>query len=238
MSESENIPYGYCHCGCGRKTSIATQNDTRHGYVKGEPKKFVKSHSIRTPRTHCARTPRVARCDACGAEFEPRTTASRFCSTDCAHRRSGADHPGWKGGLLRRDDRLVRYVGRDHPMADAKGYAYEHRLVMAEHLGRNLASDELVHHVNEDPMDNRIENLELMTWAEHSAHHRKNNGFAAEPPRGERHSMSKLTETQVREIRARATGNRGEGRIFAEQYGVSRSTISAILKGRLWKHLT
>ena len=54
-----------------------------------------------------------------------------------------------------------------HPMATKIGYVMEHRLIMAEHLGQMLEPIEVVHHINRNKSDNRIENLLLMQKAEH-----------------------------------------------------------------------
>ncbi len=44
---TQEIPYGYCHCGCGEKTAIARQNETASGLVKGQPLRFVNGHNSR-----------------------------------------------------------------------------------------------------------------------------------------------------------------------------------------------
>lgn len=41
-----NIPVGYCQCGCGRQTAIATRTTTRAGHVKGQPYRFCAGHKI------------------------------------------------------------------------------------------------------------------------------------------------------------------------------------------------
>lgn len=51
----------------------------------------------------------------------------------------------------------------------------QHRLIMEKHLQRKLKHKDIVHHINGDGLDNRIENLIIMNRSEHASHHYKNN---------------------------------------------------------------
>lgn len=63
------------------------------------------------------------------------------------------------------------HLPKGHPfrgMADKLGRIREHRLIVAEHLGRALASWEVVHHKNRNKQDNRVKNLELVSTKSHA----------------------------------------------------------------------
>ena len=47
MSAKNDIPYGYCHCGCGEKTAIAVCSNKSRGHVRGEPLRFCHGHNSR-----------------------------------------------------------------------------------------------------------------------------------------------------------------------------------------------
>ena len=107
----------------------------------------------------CGKSHLVAPCKIAHGE-------GRFCSRSCANRnRKGAAASNWRGGGGSLDYHGYIRIFRD-------GHALrEHRRVMEEHLGRPLLRDEVVHHINGEKTDNRIENLVLMSRAEHSRFH-------------------------------------------------------------------
>ena len=84
---------------------------------------------------------------------------------------SGENNYHWSGGRKKHSGGYILVYAPDHPYRDRNGFVLEHRLVMERHVGRILSDDEIVHHKNEDKSDNRLENLQIMTRAEHLRHH-------------------------------------------------------------------
>lgn len=85
----------------------------------------------------------------------------------------GKNHWNWKGGKQIDSNGYVLILDRGHPNVLRCGYVAEHIKVMTEHLGRPLVGDEIVHHVNGNKQDNRLEKLELRHRYEHLEYHRK-----------------------------------------------------------------
>lgn len=85
--------------------------------------------------------------------------------TQSGRHRSRSAHHNWKGGRRITKDGYISVM----PTAEeavlcppgVNGYVLEHRLVMAKVLGRPLTDAETVHHIDGDPKNNDISNLQL-----------------------------------------------------------------------------
>ncbi len=103
---------------------------------------------------------------------KPLSLRCRSCE---ARRRIGVFNNCWRGGKFTNGMGYIEiYVKPDNPFFSmsrgrngVSGYIPEHRLVMAQQLGRCLTTEENVHHKNGIRTDNRSENLQLVTLGAH-----------------------------------------------------------------------
>lgn len=111
-------------------------------------------------------------CIVCGAVFSIKKSHANkreTCSRDCKHKKHGdkirgEKHFRWKGAKKKKPNSFIYKF---------RGGKYEHRYIMEQCIGRKLTSDEVVHHINGDPLDNRLDNLQVMSRAEHTKLHYK-----------------------------------------------------------------
>ena len=104
-------------------------------------------------------------CRICKKEFLPKRQKEGgiYCSVGCRS-------VSLKKDRIERTGYWYKSVP-NHPNAGKLGYVAEHRLIMEHYLGRILDKEEAVHHINGNKKDNRIENLQIMSKAEHSSLH-------------------------------------------------------------------
>ena len=92
--------------------------------------------------------------------------------TETNHRMGSGKRGKSKGRVAHSAGYMTIYAPYHPAVTKPKPYVLEHRLVMEKHIGRYLRSDEVVHHINGNRADNRIENLKLFTnHAAHMKHH-------------------------------------------------------------------
>lgn len=96
----------------------------------------------------------------------------------------GPLNASFKGNLLIKSDDYIYEYCPEHPKANRDGRVRQHRLIVERnydkfdpnyfiHIGDlHILKDEyIVHHINKDKFDNRIENLQILTNKEHSKLH-------------------------------------------------------------------
>lgn len=120
-------------------------------------------------------------CFICGKQFNTTVTeinrgGGLTCSRECYFKRfkmivkKGKESPYYKEKI--KANGYLKIHAPNHKRADNKGLVFEHIIKIEEHIGRNLLENEVVHHLDENKTNNKIENLLLMYGSEHiKLHH-------------------------------------------------------------------
>jgi len=108
-----------------------------------------------------------------------------------------------------------------------------HRLVSQTHIP-NQFNLPMVNHKNGIKTDNRVENLEWCS-AQHNTDHARKTGLIKDV--GEDNPMAKLTEQQVREIRAKYVPRKYPTRKLSKEYNISQSVVMDVIHRRIWTHI-
>lgn len=120
-------------------------------------------------------------CKTCGKTFYRHKSQAEsrqpFCSQKCYNVYQRTIKPVW----VRNGRKFIRVNGK---------IMFEHRHIMEQYIDRTLKKNEVVHHINGDPMDNRIENLQLMKRSEHTSLHNMGKSRKGQMPMEARKRLS------------------------------------------------
>lgn len=152
-------------------------------------------------------------CKVCSLRFEikvSRKNTAKYCSKICMNKSMFGHRPyNTSGGRLTHKG-YVYILTNGHPNGGRDGYVAEHRLVMETHLGRYLTKKEVVHHLNHNRSDNRIENLKLE--ASQSDHFKEHLSEIMTINKSRPHPWTGRKHTEATKAKLRATKNTPEFR--------------------------
>jgi hypothetical protein len=158
---------------------------------------YYNNKEVRTPsRTKLF----INICHVCQKQFETYRKTKKTCSMDCKRQIAKPAIKGENRNCAKcnkifwarpSDDRrgsIRKYCSRQcsRKYSDRPAGAYIsydgywcispdkklHRDIYEKHFKIKLKSDDIIHHINEDKLDNRIENLQKMTRTEHNKLHK------------------------------------------------------------------
>lgn len=115
--------------------------------------------------------------------------------------------------------------------------AYAHRFSYVLHFGE-IPEGLIVCHRCDNPPCVNPRHLFLGTYKDNTQDCiRKGRDSHHNPPKGERQHLAKLTEANVREIRAEYAAGISIKELTAK-YGLVKSSMTSVVKRQTWKHVT
>jgi len=244
---TNEIPYGYCHCGCGQKTRIAPYSRKECGWIIGQPIKFIRGHNV--PKNSIATEPKYCEC-GCG-QITPiskntdvkrgivKGQHTRFC---IGHRLiSTPEKMFWKNVTKGDPNECWEWQG----YINDSGYGQfrcgngallrAHRISYEIHKGA-IPDGLIILHKCDNPRCVNPDHLSVGTHAD-NIHDMDQKGRRINSPHyGESHGMSKLTAELVRQIRDLADSGISYEEI-GRRFAISANHAGRIAKRESWAHI-
>jgi hypothetical protein len=150
------IPYGFCHCRCGQKTKISDQSETKRGFRKGEPYRFLMGHNRRiVPQVEDAAPVKI---EGVYCRLIP-LTRGQYAIVDAT------DYEWlmqWKWNAHFSQNTGTFYATHVDYSKGKRQYIQMHRLILGLEGGDQREGD----HRNRVTLDNRRRNLRIATKGE------------------------------------------------------------------------
>ena len=94
LKKNPTIPFGYCQCSCGEKTTIIKQSVSKKGYIKGQPHPYLRCHH---PACGWQPTARVAEFTASTPDPNP----SGLCMCGCGGQTKLSENNDLRYGIVK-----------------------------------------------------------------------------------------------------------------------------------------
>lgn len=217
------IPYGYCQCGCGQKTTLASRVYKARNLVKGQPSRYLRGHQLKSPLS---------------------PTSQFWDNVD----KSGGDDACWLWTKRKdRDGYGALMLGKKHMIAHRMAYQLVYGDIPAGlEVCHNCPGGDNPSCVNPAHLwlgthkENMVDK-ERKGRGNHGNYSTNNqNGMQKYPEkvaRGSAHPGSKLTESDVVTIRSKFTNGDNTQLELQREFKVSKVTIYRIINRIGWKHV-
>ena len=154
--------------------------------------------------------------------------------------------PSYEGYYISNDGEIISTrkgpIHSMNPMSSTTGHQYiltngnprklfVHRAVLMA-WDRPPTNGEIARHLNDNPKDNRLDNLAWGTYQD-NADDKVRNGRS---PYGEKSGAHTLTENDVMKIRHRYSNGERSSKL-SKEFGVSCNCIKQVVRGATWRHL-
>lgn len=171
----------FCACGCGEEIPWAKHHSWK-------PARFIIGHQSRGISRTIAPppdwVPPSGLCECgCGREtpIARQTHVARglyagfpirFIHGHQTRGKCREHSPRWKGGRKQNRKGYWYVFLPEHHLANSAGYVPEHRLIWETAHGVELKRSDFIHHIDGNPANNALDNLQRMTQKEHADLHR------------------------------------------------------------------